>query len=305
MNAYEEQVLALPPVVPTRGFDRDLSPRESIVRHGYAFVPGVLDPNEVRATRSAILSCVAQLGWLAPGTHFEDGIAGVQPAEGGPEFQAGYRRIMAIEPFHALGHAKALHDVIAEILAEPIFCLPNKIARLHSARPGATPVRPHQDFPLVQASTDTITAWVPLGDYTTDQGGLCVLARSHLKGVLAADWVVPDGPLGMEWHGGDFRAGDVVLFHSLTIHGSSRVTGERLRISADYRYQAIADPTSAAWLHCPAAPWPELYAAWSRRDLQYYWKDLPLTFRERVNDVPSFRGIAVSRLLGDKTRVGR
>ncbi|MEM7133032.1 MAG: phytanoyl-CoA dioxygenase, partial [Chloroflexota bacterium] len=80
-----------------------------------------------------------------------------------------------------------------------------------------------------------------------------------------------------------FRSGDVLMFHSLTIHqGRDNVTEDRIRLSTSARYQRISDPVEAAALtpHWGWADWEELYANWDQDDwLKYYWQSLELNIR--------------------------
>ena len=41
--------------------------------------------------------------------------------------------------------------------------------------------------------------------------------------------------LAVAWRGGDFAAGDAVIFHNLTVHRGSPNLTDRLRLSADFR----------------------------------------------------------------------
>ena len=84
----------------------------------------------------------------------------------------------------------------------------------------ATPA--HQDFLYIQGSTETVTAWMPLGDVPAALGGLMVQPGSHKAGFylpfkhpgVGGNAVAYDADL--PWAGTDYKAGDVLLFHSLT-----------------------------------------------------------------------------------------
>lgn len=76
------------------------------------------------------------------------------------------------------------------------------------------------------------------------QPGLAVLRGSHKRGVLPVFQVPADGSLSIEaaalegdWHSSPFALGDVLFFHSKTAHqGLPNVSGDRVRLSVDYRY---------------------------------------------------------------------
>ncbi|MEM7127504.1 MAG: phytanoyl-CoA dioxygenase family protein, partial [Chloroflexota bacterium] len=64
-------------------------------------------------------------------------------------------------------------------------------------------------------------------------------------GYLDAKMVTSGELIGDEtmWHWSPFRSGDVLMFHSLTIHqGRDNVTEDRIRLSTSARYQRISDP---------------------------------------------------------------
>lgn len=77
------------------------------------------------------------------------------------------------------------------------------------------------------------------------------------------------------WHTADYRAGDVLVFHSHMVHRAlPNLTPDRLRLSVDYRYQARSQPISAKNLlpHTGSIGWEEVYRGWRSTALQYYWQ---------------------------------
>jgi ectoine hydroxylase-related dioxygenase (phytanoyl-CoA dioxygenase family) len=116
----------------------------------------------------------------------------------------------------------------------------------------------HQDFQYIRGAADTYTIWTPIGDCPIELGGLAVLRGSHRAGFIEhrffkekkyaghglADDQLPRNP-GIEWHAGDFAAGDVLIFHSHTIHKAlPNLTTDRLRLSTDNRYTRTGDAVS-------------------------------------------------------------
>ena len=81
-------------------------------------------------------------------------------------------------------------------------------------------------------------------------GGLGVLARSHKAGVLPVSRSLGAGGLRAhaddldgEWVSSSLNIGDVLFFHSHTVHqGLPNRSGNRLRLSVDYRFQRALDP---------------------------------------------------------------
>ena len=140
---------------------------------------------------------------------------------------------------------------------------------------------PHQDYLHIQGSADTWTCWAPMGDVPRSLGGLSILEGSKNAGLLGVTAAEGAGGLetilcnlGYEWAEGDYEAGDMIVFHSLTVHKAlpNRHPG-RVRLSLDLRYQPANQPIENASL-LPHGPfeWAELYEGWTREDIMYYWK---------------------------------
>lgn len=288
---------SIPPVEVQAPFRTDLAPRESIVELGYAFLPGVLDRDEVLRVRTQLLECAADAGWLAPGTAPQDAVAGPEiPDQADLDAcRPVFRAMQRVEGLHALGNQPALQDAVEAVLGEPFFRYPSTVHRLKA--PGSKPTNPHPDWFFLQGSPDSLTAWVPLGDLPASAGGLVVLAGSHRLGLYWSDWTGVADP-SVRWHGGDYRAGDVLLFHGLTVHASLPNDGPTVRVSADFRYQPLRDPVHEAWTvpHFGVGSWDEIAAGWARPDARY-WEQLPMTVtREREEDLQALAGRCRPRL---------
>jgi len=113
--------------------------------------------------------------------------------------------------------------------------------------------QPHQDGHYVRMIADFWTAWVPLGDCPRPLGPLALLAGSHHgglrehsgEGIVVGGVTVPDDAV---WSTIDFRSGDVVLFRPHTVHCSlPNQSGDRLRLSADFRYGFWSEAEPADW----------------------------------------------------------
>ena len=90
---------------------------------------------------------------------------------------------------------------------------------------------------------------------------------------------------GDTWSGAGIplRCGDVLLFHSLTVHQArDNRSPDRIRFSCDFRYQGRSTPVHKYSLmpHMGWAGWEEIYAGWAADDpLRYYWRAFPLDIR--------------------------
>jgi len=150
-------------------------------------------------------------------------------------------------------------DLVAKLLDGPVLAHRLRIGRITFPNNVGQTTTAHQDFHYISGTSETFTIWTPLGDCPIELGGLAVLRGSQRAGFIKhsfdqskkyaghglTDEQLPAGA-DVAWHGGDFAAGDMLLFHSHTIHKAlPNLTKDRLRISTDNRYQrageAIAD----------------------------------------------------------------
>ena len=258
-----------------------------MARDGYLFLPGVLPRDVVAAVQDDVARVVQTAGWLRGDTSRAEARADdrgfcVDPE---PRYLEVLRRINRLERYHALKHHPALLSMFERMLGGPVFPHPRVLMRnIFPNRPEYT-TKAHQDFPNVQGTIEVFTAWMPLIDCPPEVGGLQVARTSHLRGVL--DFGIGNGAGGIEitdplddlWTGGPLRAGDVLVFHSLTAHKGVENRSDRLRMSIDCRFQRVADPFNPDNANPDGQPltWDEVYADWRSDDLKYYWTRLPLT----------------------------
>lgn len=258
--------------------------RAAAAEDGYLFLRGLLPASDVLDLRSAILTLCVEAGWCTP----EGRATGVGPyIEGQPEFMAVYDRIQRLEPFHRLALHPALLGLYRTLFGEEPLAHPRNIARVMfpANNQHATPA--HQDALYIHGTDQTWTAWLPLGECPAELGGIAVMAGSHGETLLethsaygAGGRAVDTATLQYGWVAGDMHAGDVLTFHSHTVHqGLPNRTTNRMRLSVDFRYQPASQPVSRGSLepHFHRLTWEEIYAGWRGKEGRYYWKTLPLT----------------------------
>ena len=260
--------------------------RAAAAKRGYLFFRGLLPVADVLAVRRAVLQVTAAHGALDDAAELEAGLArpGVHLTEYDhtPEFRAYYCDLQRLRVFHALPHHPRLMAVLEQLLGETAWVHPRHI--VHAIFPAdldyTTP--PHQDFHPVRGTPDTWTAWLPYGDCDETLGGLAVVERSNGDGWLpvGADNETVTVGAGAPWAWSAMAAGDVLLFHSLTIHqGVENTSGDCIRLAGSFRYQRVSEPADAGALtvHLGVLSWEEVYADWAPDDpLRYYWRPLPL-----------------------------
>jgi len=264
--------------------------RARLDEDGYLYVPGVLDRAEVMDLRRDVLTVLHRHGWVAGGEQLMWGVAeGIPVREGDEAYFAAYDDVQRLESFHSLAHRAALLSLMRDAVGDTAFPHPLKVARLVFPDNPEVSTPPHQDHPNNQGTPSLTAAWVALGDCSKEAGSLAVLSGSHRFGVLPLEFhlgpgnrqaVVPDEVLrSCTWVTTDVKAGDVVLFPSLTVHAALNNTTWGMRLSVDYRYQCEGEELSDMVLHphFGRLSWDEIYAGWKSDEFQYYWKDLDYT----------------------------
>jgi len=258
--------------------------RRRLDEDGYAWLPGLLPREPVAALRRALLGEALAGGWIRGDRPLDEAVTVAEKAciDPEPEFLAVFRRMYRLEELHALHHEPRLGALLAALLGGPVLPHPRIIARCifpASQRPeGRTTA--HQDFVHVQGALETYSVWIPIGDCPRAHGGLEVAVGSHRRGIL--DSKLAAGPGGMEvadpltgsWASADYRLGDVVVFHSLTVHRALPNRTDRLRLSCDTRFQRVDQPIEGASLkpYADLFDWDAIYAGWRSTALQRYWE---------------------------------
>lgn len=265
--------------------------RREAARKGYLFFKHFFTREEIMELRTQILNVLQDENLLDPAKPFLDGF-GNQPLidtmtmeelnwNGIGTTQQVYHKVQKLQDFHAFAHHPKLLGLFDTLFGERTFPHPRNIARimLPSDKLNVTP--PHQDFLHIQGSSNTWTCWAPMGDVPVSLGSLSILEGSNDGGLLQVTSNPGAGGLetilcglGYEWAEGDYEAGDIVIFHSMTVHkGLPNRQPGRIRLSLDLRFQPVSQPIENASL-LPHGPfeWDELYEGWTREDLKYYWK---------------------------------
>ena len=281
--------------------------RSRFLADGFVHLKRFLPRSQVLALRAKVIGALQAVSWLLidpagqralPGDemHHDSGRRNGQEVID-PTWRRGYRAVQSLEPLHAIAHDARLLEVVGMLLGPRVIVHPRKIARI--SFPGTSfPTPPHQDCLFNRPAVDVLTAWIPLGDYDEQDGTLRLLSGSPHWGPLelreseglggeAVDVGVDDP----RWIGGDYEAGDVVLFHSFTVHMAPANRGSQVRLSLDARYQTTGEaikPQALLPHHFTSQvlpAWHELTAGWSSTR----WVEVPLPVRVATVVQPSHR----------------
>ena len=86
------------------------------------------------------------------------------------------------------------------------------------------------------------------------------------------------------------NAGDVLIFHSLTVHAAAPNLSDQLRLSLDCRFQdrrRVLHPSNLVFAGESGKSWEKTYANWRSDELKYYWKALPLKLKPTKAELAS------------------
>jgi ectoine hydroxylase-related dioxygenase (phytanoyl-CoA dioxygenase family) len=248
----------------TREFD-DAAPhqtnaarlRELAERDGFLFFRRLLPRRLVRALRSRVLEYALHTGWL-------DAAAPIHRAQAAAGKRVGYYQdpdwvnlqihAQSTSEMWAVGDSVAIHRVLTAVEGRSsyLYLSTANTCRVFSPHPDMA-TQPHQDAHYVRMMQDFWTVWIPLGDCPRELGPLALLAGSHRGGLREHSGlgIVDGGVLVADdavWSTTDFRCGDAVLFQPHTLHCSlPNQSGDRLRLSADFRYGFWSETSPVDW----------------------------------------------------------
>jgi len=283
---------------------------DEMALRGYLLIRGALPHEAVTRVLGDVTRVMSAAGWLLPDHDARERMANTSAACGDPDptFKQIYQELFNLESFHALPHQSALQKVMKMLVSDRLLVHPKPIGRLIFPNCERLVVHPHQDYEFMGGDPECFTAWIPLHDCPVNVGPLRILEGSHRFGVQThqrENLHVPEIPveaaMGDEWVGGQINAGDVLIFHSLTVHAASPNLSTQLRVSLDCRFQdarRVLNPANLVFSGESGKSWEKTYAGWQSDDLKFYWKKIPLTLKPskaeieqltKTSDSPSMR----------------
>ena len=283
--------------------------REALRRDSYLFFRQLLPVDDVASVARDVLAVLTEHGWIDD----PDRLRPIEPLcrFGEPEYAACFSDIQSIEGVHRLAHHERLLAVAGAVFGVPeVVVHPRKV--FHVAFPkridpdGQT--RVHQDWPYVQGGVDALTVWVPFTQAHRERGSLEILEGSARRGIqpydITRDHYGCAPSLGRRaeydtWRSADFEVGDVVMFHSLTVHASRPNLTDIVRCSLDFRCRPPSEPLGVieTWpqFFPDVGDWKYLTRDWSTER----WISLPAGTRiTGLNLHPAGVHVPASDLLG-------
>jgi ectoine hydroxylase-related dioxygenase (phytanoyl-CoA dioxygenase family) len=203
-----------------------------------------------------------------------------------PAFKRVYEQIFNLQAFHAFAHHPALRRMMHLLVGHELLVHPKPIGRLIFPNCDRLVIHAHQDHRSVDGDAESFTAWMPLHDCPVELGPLQIMEGSHVYGLQGIDpatgIIAKETARGGEWVGGPIHAGDVLIFHSLTVHAATPNVSNQLRVSMDCRFQDARRPVNPANFVFPGSgnekSWETTYAGWPSEELKYFWRTMPLVF---------------------------
>ena len=212
--------------------------------------------------------------------------------ESDPDWDDVYPRVQALEEFHSFFHSEHMLDLMRLVSGCEVFVYPMKMARISTPGKIGFETPPHQDAYSHHAGPTMAGIWVALHGISSSMGRVKVLPGSHKGGVRKVFQAAGVGGVQCEiypdettWHVADSDPGDVLIFHSATVHKAEpNVTDSTVRMSVDTRFCDYGAPVFSTNLEphhgwrIKNLNWDRVYRDWQSSDYQYYWTDYPHLF---------------------------
>ena len=261
-------------------FDNPGALRERMAADGYLLIRGLHDTESVRAARQQILEKLRAKGMLAPGTPLMDGIFNPDYPEPASTGSMGNKVLTQLPAFKAVVEGKPVMDFFKHFLGGEARTFDFKWLR--TAGPGAgSPI--HCDIVFMGRGTqDLYSCWTPFGDVSLDMGpivfclgsnkfervratyGQSDVDRDLIEGHFSDDPLEIVEKFGGHWATTTFSAGDVIIFSMFLMHASLVNTSNKIRITADTRYQLASEPIDERWI----GEKPKGHYAWKQENAE-------------------------------------
>ena len=249
-----------------------------IAQDGYLLLRGLHDKETVLTARHQILEKLSEKGMLAPDTPLMDGIFNPHYPEPTSTGSMGNIELTQLLTFKAVVEGEPIMNFFKHFLGGNARTFDFKWLR--TAGPGSgSPI--HYDIVFMGRGTQNLySCWTPFGDVTLDMGPIvfCLgsnrfekVRETYGQSDVDRDMIeghFSDKPLevvekfGGHWATTTFSAGDVVIFSMFLMHASLVNTSDKIRITADTRYQLASEVVDERWV----GEKPKGHYAWKQKD---------------------------------------
>lgn len=253
---------------------------ERMAEDGYLLIRGLYDKETVLAARRAILEKLAAKGMLAPDKPLMDGTFNPDYPEPTSTGSMGNKSLTQLPAFKVVVEGAPIMNFFKHFFGGEARTFDFKWLR--TAGPGSgSPI--HYDIVFMGRGTQNLySCWTPFGDVSLDMGpivfclgsnrfekvretyGQADVDRDLIKGHFSDDPFEIVEKFGGHWATTSFSAGDVIIFNMFLMHASLVNTSDKIRITADTRYQLATEPIDERWI----GKNPKGHYAWKRKDAE-------------------------------------
>ena len=251
---------------------------ERMTEDGYLLIRGLHDKDTVLTARKQILERLEKKEMLAANTPLMDGIFNPDFPEPTSTGSMGNKHLTKLPAFKAVVEGEPIMNFFKHFLRGDARTFDFKWLR--TAGPGAgSPI--HYDIVFMGRGTHNLySCWTPFGDVSLDMGPIvfCIgsdrfdkVRNTYGQSDVDRDLIeghFSDNPkeiiekYGGQWSTTTFSAGDVIIFSMYLMHASLVNTSNKIRITADTRYQLASDPIDERWI----GDQPKGHYAWKQKD---------------------------------------
>ena len=260
--------------------DKPSALKERIAEDGYLLIRELHDNDTVLSARRKILEKLAEKDMLASGTSLMDGVFNPNYSEPTTTGAMGNIELAQLPEFKAVVEGAPIMNFFKHFLGGEARTFDFKWLR--TAGPGSgSPI--HYDIVFMGRGTQSLySCWTPFGDVSLDMGPIvfCIgsnrfdkVRETYGQSDVDRDLIqghFSDNPLqvvekfGGHWATTTFSAGDVIIFSMFLMHASLVNTSDKIRITADTRYQLASEAIDERWI----GEKPKGHYAWKQKDAE-------------------------------------
>lgn len=254
--------------------------QDRMAEDGYLLIRALHDKATVLSARRKILENLAVKDMLAPDTSLMDGVFNSNYSEPTSTGSMGNIELTQLPEFKAVVEGAPIMKFFKHFLGGEARTFDFKWLR--TAGPGSgSPI--HYDIVFMGRGTQNLySCWTPFGDVSLDMGPIvfCIgsnrfdeVRQTYGKSDVDRDLIqghFSDKPIevvekfGGHWATTEFSPGDVIIFSMFLMHASLVNTSNKIRITADTRYQLASEAIDERWI----GEKPKGHYAWKQKDVQ-------------------------------------